>query len=146
MFNPHVWKEITGASASPKQRKTKMSSRPRILIVEDEWLIRMGLAQALQDAGWTVVEASSGEGAVEHLQDEAPIEAIITDVRLAGLLSGWRVAAAFRAAEPHIPVIYVSGNPPDRSQMVKGGRFFSKPYRTTELVETCRALHLTGAP
>lgn len=65
-----------------------------VLVVEDEWLIRDEIVSWLRQAGWEVLEASTGEGAV------GPIDVLITDIQLAGYLSGWDVAGAFRGHNP----------------------------------------------
>lgn len=104
-----------------------------VLVVEDEWLLREAIVEALKIAGWQVVEASSGEGALGLLQDKQRVDVLVTDIQLAGTLDGWDVAEAFRAAQPDIPVIYASGNAGDRSRAVANSAFFSKPYRTAAI-------------
>ena len=46
----------------------------------------------------------------------------------------------FRAADPEIAIVYVSGTPVEESRMVAGSLFFSKPYRTRELSDACGRL------
>ncbi len=79
------------------------------LVVEDEWLLRADLASELEKSGWKVLEASTGERAFQQLQAGEPVHLLITDIRLAGNLSGWDVAEAFRLVKPDLPVIYMSG-------------------------------------
>ncbi|UIJ44338.1 response regulator [Sphingomonas cannabina] len=110
------------------------------LIVEDEWLIRMELADALAAAGVTVFEASAGEDALTYLQGDHPIHVLITDIRLVGTLSGWDIAEAFRTARPDIAVIYASANPPQEARQVPGSVFFAKPAPMQQLVQTCYQL------
>ena len=64
---------------------------------------------------------------------------LFTDIQLAGQLSGWDVAEAFRAAKPEMPVIYASGNASDRSRAVDNSQFFSKTYRAPEILKACRS-------
>lgn len=109
-----------------------------ILVVEDDWLVCENLVSDLRAAGWNVHETSSGEGALAFLQSGQPIDIVITDIQLAGFLSGWDVAEAFRAAHLDIPVIYASGNAIERARQVCDSRFFTKPYETTRIVEVCR--------
>src|ERR1700674_5321741 len=82
---------------------------PIVLIVEDEWLVRGEIVGELQKAGAKVLEASTGEGALALLQ-AGRVDVVITDIQLAGYLSGWDVADAARAAHRDVPVIYASGN------------------------------------
>jgi DNA-binding response OmpR family regulator len=115
-------------------------SAPVVLIVEDEWVIREEIAQELKRADLVVLEASSGEGAAGFLRNGQPIDVLITDIQLAGYVSGWEVGEAFRAVYPNISVIYTSGNSIDKSRSVPGSMFFTKPCRAKELCEACRGL------
>ena len=108
-----------------------------VLVVEDDWLVRDFLVSHLQDAGWRVLEADSAEQAIAMLKAGQPIGILVTDIQLAGKLTGWDVAEAFRAAQPMLPVIYASGNAPDPSRQVPESLFFKKPYDPTAIVRTC---------
>jgi CheY-like chemotaxis protein len=109
-----------------------------ILVVEDDWLVCENLASELRAAGLTVHETSSGEGALTFLQSGQPLDVIITDIQLAGFVSGWDVAEAFRAANENVRVIYASGNAIEQSRQVDNSRFFSKPYEVGRIVDLCR--------
>jgi CheY-like chemotaxis protein len=111
-----------------------------ILVVEDEWLIREDIVQELKARGWEVLEASTGEGAIGLLDARDKVDVLLTDIQLAGYLSGWDVAEAFRAARPQAAVIYASGNSVDQSRAVAQSLFFRKPYRAADVVDACRKL------
>jgi CheY-like chemotaxis protein len=108
-----------------------------ILLVEDEWVVRDVLASELRNAGWQVIEASTAEGALALLETRQEIDLLLTDIQLAGHLSGWVVAERYRAARSDLPVIYACENSADRSRSVQGSLFFDKPYDVTEVVEAC---------
>jgi CheY-like chemotaxis protein len=114
------------------------------LLVEDEFLLRMQMAEQLRLAGWTVLEASTGERALSFLKEQQPIDILITDVRLAGKLNGLEVAEAFRCTYPDMPVIYASGNVIENCRLVPRSVFVSKPFDEAELLETCD--RLAGRP
>jgi CheY-like chemotaxis protein len=59
--------------------KALRSSTPRVLVVEDEPLIRFAIADALRDEGVSVIEAATGDEAWEHLQIDSDIDIIFTD-------------------------------------------------------------------
>jgi CheY-like chemotaxis protein len=113
---------------------------PVILLVEDEWLVRMDMADTLSDAGWEVLEAGSGEAALEAIALGRPISLLVTDIRLTGPLTGWDVAEAYRGKFPGAPVVYASANPRDDRRAVDGSIFLGKPSRTETLIATCRQL------
>lgn len=104
-----------------------------VMLVEDEWLVRMDMADALDRTGWTVLEAGSGEEALSLLGTEPRIDLLITDIRLLGALDGWDVAEAFRAVHPLIGVIYATANPSVESRLVPHSVFLVKPSRTDAL-------------
>jgi CheY-like chemotaxis protein len=113
---------------------------PVVLLVEDEWLIRADMAAGLEEAGWKVVEASTGEGAIEQLRNGLDIDLLVTDIQLAGDLNGWAVADAAREVRPDFAVIYTSGNSCDPSRQVEDSVFLSKPCNCSQLMEAGRKL------
>lgn len=115
-------------------------SGPVALLVEDEWIVRAATAQRFQESGWNVLEASTGEGALALIRAGHRVHVVITDIHLAGYLSGWDVAEAVRGMDPEIPVVYVSGNSVDRCRSVPGSFFLNKPYEPAELLEVSNSL------
>jgi CheY-like chemotaxis protein len=109
------------------------------LVVEDECLVRDVMVSELKASGWSVVETATGEEVLALLAANE-VDVLLTDIRLAGSMSGWAV----RAIEPHLPVIYASGNPSDAALRVEGSLFFSKPYLPGDIVEACQ--RLAGPP
>lgn len=98
-----------------------------VLIVEDEWLVRMELADAFALQGFTVIESASAEHAAEMLQAHLGLALLITDIRLSGARDGWDLAIEARSLLPEIAVIYLSANPATPERMVEGGVFIDKP-------------------
>jgi CheY-like chemotaxis protein len=111
-----------------------MTNSRTVLVVEDEFLVRLAMCEAFTDAGFEVLQAESGERAVEILGDGPQIDVLFTDIGLGGALTGWDVGERARAGRSEIQVIYASGNPnlPDRN--VSGSQFFQKPYLTETIV------------
>ena len=126
--------ELTGADP-PRALSDRI-----VLIVEDEWLVRLELVDALEAAGWTVAESNSGEAAITMLDKGGRFDLVITDIRLHGAMSGWDVADAFRAENPGIGIIYASGNTALAERQVSGSTFISKPVRIEELVAACERI------
>lgn len=80
---------------------------PRILIVDDDPLVRETLHAFLEDAGYTVVSAVDGYEAAELLSTEPP-DLLVTDVVMPGLV-GWSLLARARRIKPDLPVLLLSG-------------------------------------
>ena len=115
-----------------------------ILVVEDEPLIRENLCEALEDAGFEVVEAASGVVALELLNHfPRRLSALVTDLHMPGGVDGGQVAERARVVAPGVPVVIVSGRP-DLLQPDWRGRFnyvlLRKPFRLADMVSEVRAL------
>ncbi len=115
------------------------------LVVEDEWLLRLELVDELKREGWSVLEASSGEEALEFLEKGDRIDFLITDIRLSGTVDGWDVAERWRARAPSLPVIYVSANPSVELRRVKDSVFLGKPVYMHVLIDICRSMNRAAA-
>ena len=115
-----------------------------VLIVEDEWLVRMELGAAFEDENCTVLESASAEDALALLrarwQDGASTDLLVTDIRLNGMLTGWDLAAQAREGDAVIAVIYVSANPPAPERQVPGSLFVDKPALTSQVIAAARRL------
>jgi CheY-like chemotaxis protein len=113
---------------------------PLVLVVEDENLLRFDIASYLEDAGFVVIEASTGEAAISLCHSGTAVDMVITDINLGGSASGWDVAESFRTVLPNMPVLYTSGNTIDRSRCVFGSAVLAKPYRNSDVLKACQRL------
>jgi DNA-binding response OmpR family regulator len=116
-------------------------SGKRVLVVEDDFLIRMTLSEALESEGFVVIEADSGEAALVQLRSDPSICLLMTDMQLSGSLDGRALAAAVRAENAILPIIYMTGRP-DRIGDVDPVReiVIGKPYLPSEICAAARAL------
>jgi CheY-like chemotaxis protein len=105
----------------------------KVLVVEDEELLRAVAVQALEDAGFQVIEAASGEEAMSKCQET--LIALFTDIRLPGKFDGWDIAEHCRNADPKLPVVYATAYSNAKPRPVPGSRYFSKPYRLESVVQ-----------
>lgn len=103
--------------------------RPSILVVEDESLVRMMAVDMFEDAGFHVLEASTGEIALKLLSECGDLSALFTDVELANDIDGFYLARVVHDAHPELPIIVVSGQCVAKNgDLPKGARFIGKPY------------------
>ena len=130
-------------AAKPSSHASE-TCRGIVLLADDEAPVRRLALRALTRAGWQVIEAESGESALESLQarseSAAPITALVSDMVMPGM-SGLELATAVRAwcKCPELPVVFVSGyaESPVRGGMAQPGMtYLAKPYRLAELTET----------
>jgi CheY-like chemotaxis protein len=113
-----------GGGATVPARKA-----PQILVVEDEFLIRMLISDALRDEGFGVVEAFNGDEAAEILVAGMAPDLIFSDVRMPGSLDGLGLLGLIRDRAPGVPVVLTSGHLDPRQALDEGARhFLRKPY------------------
>ena len=102
-----------------------------ILIVEDEVLVRMAVAEFLRSCGYRVVEAGDAGEALVVLEAKTPIELVFTDIQLPGDMDGFGLAQWVRQHRPGVRVILTSGheNAAKRANEVcLDGPVLPKPY------------------
>jgi CheY-like chemotaxis protein len=121
-------------------RCTKISV---VLVVEDEFLIRMHAAEMIEEAGFEVVEASNADEAVAMLEARFDIAVVFTDIQMPGSMDGLKLAKAVSDRWPPIHIVATSGLVDVRiDDLPNGGRFLPKPYSPAQVIG---ALHeLTG--
>ena len=113
-----------------------MSAAPHLLFIDDEATLRGLMAERLTERGFEVVEADSGERALELL-DQFAFDIVITDLRLPGI-DGSRVIEAARDRYPGIVAIVITGfgTVKDAVDAIKRGAsdFIAKPFQFDELM------------
>lgn len=120
----------------PADGKTTTGRKPlRILLVEDEMLIRLATAEMLAELGHAVIEAGDTEEALKLL-DANGADLLLTDIGLPRM-SGAELAAEARKKLPDLPVIFASGYSSTKGHddpMVDGAVILSKPFDTLQLI------------
>ena len=115
---------------------------PRVLVVEDEVLVRLVIADHLRDAGFVVIEATSGEEARSILDAGVVVDLVFTDVRMPGSMDGLDLLGFIQENRPSLPVLVTSGHLERDLAYARGAaRFLPKPYTLEVLVE---ALYAAG--
>ena len=114
---------------------------PQVLVVEDEFLVRMHAVSLLEEAGLDVLEAANADDAIALLESRRDIRIVFTDINMPGSMDGLRLAHAIRNRWPPIGLILTSGRMGVRNEdMPARGLFLSKPYGPSELVKMVRSL------
>lgn len=101
----------------------------KILIVDDEPLIRLGLASLVEEWGYEALEAGNAAGAVVWLERDSGIELVITDVDMPGSMDGVDLARLVARRWPPVRLIVCSGKVAlESAELPTGARFISKPF------------------
>jgi CheY-like chemotaxis protein len=117
------------------------TKRPVVLIVEDEFLIRMDAIDMVRAAGFDVLEASNADEAIAILEDRLDVTVVFTDIQMPGSMDGLKLAAAIRGRWPPIKIVATSGmTEVSREDLPSGSQFIPKPYSPREVVAALREL------
>jgi CheY-like chemotaxis protein len=114
----------------------------RILLAEDEPLVRELAIEDLSDAGHEVVAARNGDAALVILQEDRAFDLLFTDIRMPGSIDGWQLAEEARRIVPQIKVIYSTGLNDPEQPVGSADRFILKPYRLNRLLELLKELDI----
>jgi CheY-like chemotaxis protein len=112
-----------GASQSPAPQRRP----PTLLVVDDEVVVRLCLAEAIRDAGYLVLEAANADEALAILQGAGPVDLMVTDVQMPGSMDGLGLAALARIRAPDLKLVLVSAAAVEAGELADA--FFPKPYR-----------------
>ena len=123
-----------------QQTRTVRERSPsmKVMLVEDDELVRVTLVDSLEDAGIQVAEFSDLEKALSSPEAIDPPDVVVTDVDLGSKLNGFYVAAAVHDRWPSVHVLLISGLPADHTgqRLDPRDRFLQKPLSSRRLLRT----------
>ena len=107
---------------------------PAILIVEDEVLVRIDLADTIKDAGFLTFEAGGADEAIRLMEAHPQIKVLFTDIDVPGTMDGLKLAHYVRSRWSPVLIVVTSGHFfPTLDQMPAESRFIAKPHKSSEL-------------
>lgn len=116
----------------------------RILVVEDDDLLRQIPTSILTRQGYFVCEARDGDEAIKRLSNDPPYDLLFTDIVLPGGLSGDDIAREAKVMNPAIRVLYTTGYTQnaiaDQGGLDTDIRLVNKPYQRNQLLATVRSV------
>ena len=128
-----------GTAPLPFKAKTRT-----VLVVEDDDDARATLAAMVTELGYRVVAAENGARALPILEQERPIDILLSDVIMPGGMNGLDLAKAARERRPDLKVLFVSGY--DRMAIAQATKYddslklLNKPFSLTDLARELSAL------
>jgi CheY-like chemotaxis protein len=114
-----------------------------ILVVEDEVLVRMVIADYLRECGYRVIEAGSAEEAITVLTSPEPVEIVFSDVQMPGEMDGFGLATWVRRNQPWLKVLLTSGNAraaTTAGDLCEEGPLEQKPYHPQTILTRIQQL------
>lgn len=131
------------ADPSPVPETADLTGGGTILLVEDEDPVRVFAARALRNKGYTVIEARTGEQALDLLAENPAIDLLITDMVMPGI-DGATLSRQVRAERPGLQVILISGYSEEaaRGEIADSTdfHFLPKPFSLTQLAARVKEL------
>ncbi|WP_431034804.1 response regulator [Pseudomonas yamanorum] len=113
----------------------------RVLVVEDDEIVRPLMVEALLLLGLDSIECATGDEALKVLNARPNVSLVITDVRMPGDIDGLQLSRLIWTQWPDLPVVIVSGNtvlPP--GFLPENARFLPKPCSLDALHKTVNVL------
>lgn len=122
-----------------------LPNQETILVVDDSINVRRFLANTLEKAGYHVEQAKDGQEALDKLQTDLPVEAVICDIEMPRL-DGYGFLAHVKTLKhrQHLPITMLTSRTGDKHRQLAfnlgAAAYFSKPFRETELLKSLRQL------
>jgi len=130
----------TAAALESPALRSEITSRPAgqtVLVVEDEAMIRSNVHECLQQLGYEVLAAESGEVALKICEEHrGRIDLVLTDLVMPGM-GGHELAGELALRHPGVKMLFMSGYTEDsaarRDILLKGSAFLQKPFSVADL-------------
>ncbi len=128
--------------ANPEQTPAadQGTDKVKVLVVDDDPLIRLFKAQLLREEGYYVYETGSGQGALNLLSRGVEVDGLVTDVRMPDM-SGFELAKLVTAERPSVKVLYTTAyalEPNEVRLQLPGSGFLRKPFTPEQLAEAAK--------
>lgn len=118
-----------------------MIEKIAVLVVEDEPLILMDIADQLADEDFQVFEAANAKEAIALLEAQPSIRILFTDVDMPGGMDGLKLAAAVHGRWPPVKIVVTSGRRlVEITDIPDGSMFYAKPYRHDAIIAAFREM------
>src|SRR3981189_50514 len=114
---------------------------PKVLVVEDEMMLRMRAVDIVEDAGLTPIEAVKADEALAILESRSDIALLFTDIQMPGSMDGLKLAHAVHKRWPPIKIILVSGQLKLANiDIPADSRFFGKPLEARKMIAEMQSM------
>jgi DNA-binding NtrC family response regulator len=114
-------------------------SRPAVLVVEDEALIRLRAIDIVEEAGFDAIGVVNADDALRVLERRNDIRAVFTDVHMPGSMDGLALIRLMKVRWPSVAALITSGKVLiAAADLPSGARFLAKPYVA---IQIAAALH-----
>jgi CheY-like chemotaxis protein len=136
-------REDEDAKQDATPRQLSRGAGERVLVVEDDEMVRRFVREQVAGIGYEVLSAANAAEALRLLESGEAIDLLFTDVVMPGEMDGRQLAEAARQLRPDLPVLYTSGYTENaivhQGRLDPGVLLLNKPYRLADLAEKLAA-------
>jgi len=151
-----LWLPVADPLAASLEHQEDLSpsataERPRILLVDDEELVRAVLAQQLADQGYDVLQAGGSAAALAVMEAREPVDLLLSDLSMPGM-DGIALIQEARCRKPGLPAILLTGYATDAAELVANGAaegsfsLLRKPVTGSQLAHRISTMLRSEAP
>jgi CheY-like chemotaxis protein len=132
---PDVIRWEPNVDSVPLLPPNAMETKPTVLIVEDEFLLRWAAAEFLRERGYTVIEATNVRDAISIFDSGTHVDIVFSDVHMPGELTGHALAEWLDLNHPNVALLLTSASTTEADKVSTGKkrRFIAKPYELGEV-------------
>ena len=135
----------------PSERPAPLKTRERVLVVDDDAMVRKSVVAQLASLGYGVIEVSSPAEALQVIAGNEPLDLVFSDIVMPGPIDGIELARLIRERRPDLKVLLTSGYPDLKTTRSAEDSYLQwdilkKPYRRPDLKQALEAILGTGSP
>ncbi|WP_240957011.1 response regulator [Pseudopontixanthobacter vadosimaris] len=142
VYHGELPEQKTAEPAEVKREATPWSGGGRVLLVEDEDMVRAVAERALSRAGYKVTPCSDGEEGLAAIANGGEYDVVVSDVVMPGM-DGPAMVRAIRRVYPDLPVLFMSGYAEEQLRRdidVENMHFLPKPFSVQQIGERVGAI------
>jgi len=147
-FPVHRGEAPAAEKTKPAEPAANWSGGGRILLVEDEDMVRAVAERALSRAGYTITSCADGEEGLAAVANGGEFDLIVSDVVMPGM-DGPAMARQVRKVKPRLPILFMSGYAEEqlRNEIdIEAMHFMPKPFSVQQISDTVAGLLAKYAP
>jgi CheY-like chemotaxis protein len=139
--------EVEAPTLVPAEKPVTGEQQKTILVVDDDDMVRKSVIAQMKSLGYSTIEASNPDIALEVIERDEPIDLLFSDIVMPGSIDGIELARRTRQRRPTLRILLTSGYPDLKTSRAEEAHtqweVLKKPYRRSDLQAALREI-LTG--